>query len=261
MTAGIFKILRPRIVYAYRRRVRDVVWPLHQNIVYPRYCPSFLLGTSVRAAIRSSVRSATMAERRRSRARSYRQPMLPDDAPCADLQEERSATQRQGPAGGGATLIPVVQDSDVEQRSDLLGRSATMAERRRRVEDMTTAAELPIKYQKTFNKKHTQEEAGDLVQQALMRDRDRVQTLHSPALFRHLACSRRRRYIRQLLRDLRFAMSRFLSRDTMRCDTMRCDAMRCDAMRCDAMRCNAMTPAEPRRWPHAESMDDAHEHG
>ena len=56
--------------------------------------------------------------------------MLPDDAPCADLQEERSATQRQGPAGGGATLIPVVvvQDSDVEQRSDLLGRSATMAE-------------------------------------------------------------------------------------------------------------------------------------
>ena len=28
-----------------------------------------------------------------------------------------------------------------------------MAERRRRVEDMTTAAELPIKYQNTFNKK------------------------------------------------------------------------------------------------------------
>ena len=30
----------------------------------------------------------------------------------ADLQEERSTTQREGPAGEGATLIPV-QDSDV----------------------------------------------------------------------------------------------------------------------------------------------------
>ena len=46
-----------------------------------------------------------------------------------------------------------------------------MADRRRRVEAMTTAVELLIKYQKTFNKKYTQEEAGDLVQQALMRDR------------------------------------------------------------------------------------------
>ena len=47
-----------------------------------------------------------------------------------------------------------------------------MAERRRRVGDMTTAVELLSKYQKTFNKKYTQEEAGDLVlQQALMRDR------------------------------------------------------------------------------------------
>ena len=50
-----------------------------------------------------------------------------------------------------------------------------MAERRRRVEDITTAAGFPIKYQKTSNKKHTQEEAGDLVQQALMRGR--VETL------------------------------------------------------------------------------------
>ena len=46
-----------------------------------------------------------------------------------------------------------------------------MAERRRRVEDMTTAVDTLIKYQKTFNKKYTQEEAGDLVQEALMRDR------------------------------------------------------------------------------------------
>ena len=30
----------------------------------------------------------------------------------ADLQEERSAAQRQGPVGGGAGLLPV-QDSDV----------------------------------------------------------------------------------------------------------------------------------------------------
>ena len=35
----------------------------------------------------------------------------------ADLQEERSATQRQGPAGEGATLIPV-QDSDVVRDGD-----------------------------------------------------------------------------------------------------------------------------------------------
>ena len=46
-----------------------------------------------------------------------------------------------------------------------------MAERRRRVEDMTTAVDTLIKYQKTYNKKHTQEEADDLVQKALMRDR------------------------------------------------------------------------------------------
>ena len=46
-----------------------------------------------------------------------------------------------------------------------------MAERRRRVEDMTTAVDTLIKYQKTYNKKYTQEEADDLVQKALMRDR------------------------------------------------------------------------------------------
>ena len=46
-----------------------------------------------------------------------------------------------------------------------------MAERRRRVEDMTTAVDILIKYQKTYNKKYTQEEADDLVQKALMRDR------------------------------------------------------------------------------------------
>ena len=45
-----------------------------------------------------------------------------------------------------------------------------MAERRHRVEDVTIAVELLTKYQKTFNKKHKQEEAGDLVQQALMRE-------------------------------------------------------------------------------------------
>ena len=41
----------------------------------------------------------------------------------------------------------------------------------RRVEDMTTAVDILIKYQKTYNKKYTQEEADDLVQKALMRDR------------------------------------------------------------------------------------------
>ena len=35
----------------------------------------------------------------------------------ADLQEERSTTQREGPAGEGATLIPV-QDSDVVRDGD-----------------------------------------------------------------------------------------------------------------------------------------------
>ena len=35
----------------------------------------------------------------------------------ADLQEERSAAQRQGPVGGGAGLLPV-QDSDVVRDGD-----------------------------------------------------------------------------------------------------------------------------------------------
>ena len=35
----------------------------------------------------------------------------------ADLQEERSTTQREGPSGEGATLIPV-QDSDVVRDGD-----------------------------------------------------------------------------------------------------------------------------------------------
>ena len=35
----------------------------------------------------------------------------------ADLQEERSAEQRQGPVGGGAGLLPV-QDSDVVRDGD-----------------------------------------------------------------------------------------------------------------------------------------------
>ena len=70
---------------------------------------------------------------------------------------------------GAATAFGHRYPNLCEQRSNhLLWRSATMAERRRRVEDMTTAVELPIKYQKTFNKKYTQEEAGDLVQQALL---------------------------------------------------------------------------------------------
>ena len=36
---------------------------------------------------------------------------------------------------------------------------------------MTTAVDILIKYQRTYNKKYTQEEADDLVQKALMRDR------------------------------------------------------------------------------------------
>ena len=35
----------------------------------------------------------------------------------ADLQEERSAAQRQGPVGGGAGLLPV-QDSEVVRDGD-----------------------------------------------------------------------------------------------------------------------------------------------
>ena len=46
-----------------------------------------------------------------------------------------------------------------------------MADQRRRVEDMTVALSIPLKLQKSFNKKSMQEGAGDLVQQALMRDR------------------------------------------------------------------------------------------
>ena len=88
------------------------------------------------------VRSATMAEKRRgppSRGRPYIwPPRLTDDAPC-----------------------------DAGTQTD----KATMAERRRRVEDMTTAVDTLIKYQKTYNKKYTQEEADGLVQKALMRDR------------------------------------------------------------------------------------------
>ena len=66
-----------------------------------------------------------------------------------------------------------------------------MAERRRRVEDMTTAVDTLIKYQKTYNKKYTQEEADDLVQKALMRDRAETLQLYfemSLVLLRELDC-------------------------------------------------------------------------
>ena len=46
-----------------------------------------------------------------------------------------------------------------------------MADQRRRVEDMTKALSIPLKLQQSFNKEYTQEEADNLVQQALMRDR------------------------------------------------------------------------------------------
>ena len=59
-----------------------------------------------------------------------------------------------------------------EQRIDLRWRSISMADQRRRVEDMTAALSiLLLELQKNFSKKYTQKEAGDLVQQALMRDR------------------------------------------------------------------------------------------
>ena len=81
----------------------------------------------------------------------------------------RSATmaeKRRGPPSRGRPYIwpPRITDAEAAEAD-------AMAERRRRVEDMTTAVDTLIKYQKTYNKKYTQEEADDLVQKALMRDR------------------------------------------------------------------------------------------
>ena len=51
---------------------------------------------------------------------------------------------------------------------DLRWRSVSMADQRRRVEDMTKALSILLKLQQSFNKEYTQEEADNLVQQALM---------------------------------------------------------------------------------------------
>ena len=79
----------------------------------------------------------------------------------------RSATmaeKRRGPPSRGGPYIWLPRLTD-----DALCDAGTQTDRR--VEDMTTAVDILIKYQKTYNKKYTQEEAGDLVQKALMRDR------------------------------------------------------------------------------------------
>ena len=79
----------------------------------------------------------------------------------------RSATmaeKRRGPPWTRATHIWLPRLTD-----DALCDAGTQTDRR--VEDMTTAVDILIKYQRTYNKKYTQEEADDLVQKALMRDR------------------------------------------------------------------------------------------
>ena len=74
------------------------------------------------------------------------------------------AEKRRGPPWTRATHIWLPRLTD-----DALCDAGTQTDRR--VEDMTTAVDILIKYQKTYNKKYTQEEADDLVQKALMRDR------------------------------------------------------------------------------------------
>ena len=97
---------------------------------------------------------------------------LPNELPHWQISDPfvvRSATmaeKRRGPPSRGKPYIwpPRITDAEAAEAD-------AMAERRRRVEDMTTAVDILIKYQKTYNKKYTQEEADDLVQKALMRDR------------------------------------------------------------------------------------------
>ena len=74
------------------------------------------------------------------------------------------AEKRRGPPSRGGPYIWLLRLTD-----DALCDAGTQTDRR--VEDMTTAVDILIKYQRTYNKKYTQEEADDLVQKALMRDR------------------------------------------------------------------------------------------
>ena len=95
MTPRIFKFLRPRTVYAFRAAGKLFSLPPHLNIAYPRYRYAFEYPYPI------PVRAAMLR---------------------ADLQEERSAAQREGPAGEGASLVPL-WDSDVVRDGDtyLLG--------------------------------------------------------------------------------------------------------------------------------------------
>ena len=98
----------------------------------------------------------------------------------------RSATmaeKRRGPPSRGGPYIWLPRLTD-----DALCDAGTQTDRR--VEDMTTAVDILIKYQRTYNKKYTQEEADDLVQKALMRDRAETLQLYFEMLPEVASCCR-----------------------------------------------------------------------
>ena len=79
-----------RIVYAFRAAGKIFSSPPHRNTAHPRYRYAFEYPYPI------PVRAAMLR---------------------ADLQEERSAAQREGPSAEGAALVPL-QDSDVVHDRD-----------------------------------------------------------------------------------------------------------------------------------------------
>ena len=153
------------------------------------------------------VRSATMAEKRRgppSRGRPYIWPPRITDAEAAEAAEAGAMAERRRRGVEDWNMITQEEADDLVQKALMRDRAeritdaeaaeaGAMAERRRRVEDMTTAVDTLIKYQKTYNKKYTQDGGSRWLGSESADARPRR---NPSALFRDVARSRRRRYVR-----------------------------------------------------------------